>query len=190
MRAVRVPFSPARPSRLKNEPGIFPAAYIRSSTSTVRGRKSTSRRFPAVAVHRTMVSPERTTTAPEACLASLPVSNEISVPWISTDTRVTASDIFNSLPLRPSVGGVLLDSSLSPNAVMVAGWGPPRRSADDRVERDGGEQQREVEQREVEGHRGPPGGVGAPQAPGQEAQSAPEAARRDRVERPEHPGQT
>jgi len=36
MRAVRVPFSPARPSRLKNEPGILPAAYMRSSTSTVR----------------------------------------------------------------------------------------------------------------------------------------------------------
>ena len=46
-----VPFSPARPSRLKNEPGILPAAYMRSSTSTVSGRKSTSRRLPAVAVH-------------------------------------------------------------------------------------------------------------------------------------------
>src|SRR5205807_5524160 len=81
----------------------FPAAYMRSSTSTVNGRKSTSRRLPAVAVQRTMVSPERTTTAPEACLASLPVSNEISVPLISTDTRVTASDIFNSL-LAPPFG--------------------------------------------------------------------------------------
>ena len=30
-----------------------------------------------------------------ACLASLPVSNEISLPSTSTDTRVTASDIFN-----------------------------------------------------------------------------------------------
>ena len=42
MRAVRVPFSPARPSRRKKLPGILPAAYMRSSTSTVRGRKSTS----------------------------------------------------------------------------------------------------------------------------------------------------
>ena len=42
-RAVSVAFSPARPSRLKNDPGILPAAYIRSSTSTVSGRKSTSR---------------------------------------------------------------------------------------------------------------------------------------------------
>ena len=57
MRAVSVAFSPARPSRLKKLPGILPAAYIRSSTSTVSGRKSTSRGLPAVAVHRTIVSP-------------------------------------------------------------------------------------------------------------------------------------
>src|SRR5687767_9743656 len=90
MRAVRVPFSPARPSRLKKLPGILPAAYMRSSTSTVRGRKSTSLRFPAVAVERTIVSPARTTTAPLACLASLPVSNEISFPPISTEIRLTS----------------------------------------------------------------------------------------------------
>src|SRR4051794_26242681 len=92
MRAISVAFSPARPSRLKNEPGILPAAYIRSSTSTVSGRKSTSRRLPAVAVARTTVSPALTTTAPEACLAILPVSKAISVPPISTATRCT-SDI-------------------------------------------------------------------------------------------------
>ena len=93
MRAVSVPFSPERPSRLKNEPGILPAAYMRSSTSTVRGRKSTSRRLPTVAVLRTSVSPWRTTTAPEACLAIFPVSKVISDPAISTETEVTASDI-------------------------------------------------------------------------------------------------
>ena len=91
MRAVSVPFSPARPSRLKNEPGILPAAYMRSSTSTVRGRKSTSRRLPTVAVLSTTVSPWRTTTAPPACLAIRPVSKEISLPAISTETVVTAS---------------------------------------------------------------------------------------------------
>ena len=106
MRAVSVPFSPGRPSRLKNEPGIFPAAYIRSSTSTVSGRKSTSRRMPAIAVARTIVSPWRTTTAPEACLAILPVSNEISLPAISTETRVTASLLMlTAFLFRPSVGG-------------------------------------------------------------------------------------
>src|SRR6185437_14599530 len=91
-----------RPSRLKKEPGIFPAEYIRSSTSTVSGRKSTSRWPPAVAVERTIVSPWRTTTAPEACLAILPVSNEISLPAISTETRVTALLlILNCLPSPP-----------------------------------------------------------------------------------------
>ena len=72
---------------------------------TVRGRKSTSRRLPAVAVLRTTVSPALTTTAPEACLAIHPVSNEISVPPISTLTRVT-SDIC-SFPSRQSVAGPL-----------------------------------------------------------------------------------
>src|SRR3954464_11161970 len=93
MRAVSVPFSPARPSRLKNEPGILPAAYMRSSTSTVRGREATSRRFPTVAVLRTIVSPWRRTTAPDACLATLPVSNEIVDPAISTETVVTAASV-------------------------------------------------------------------------------------------------
>src|SRR5437763_12206165 len=91
IRAVSVAFSPERPSRRKNEPGILPAAYIRSSTSTVRGRKSTSRRLPIVAVQRTIVSPLRTTTDPLACLASLPVSNEISLSPISAETRLTSN---------------------------------------------------------------------------------------------------
>src|ERR687890_1813087 len=104
IRAVSVPFSPARPSRLKNEPGIFPAAYMRSSTSTVSGRKSTSLRLPMVAVLRTVVSPWRTTTAPEACLAILPVLNEISVPAISTETVVTASLLICAAFPGPPVG--------------------------------------------------------------------------------------
>ena len=107
MRAVSVPFSPARPSRLKNEPGIFPAAYIRSSTSTVSGRKSASRRPPAVAVASTIVSPWRTTTAPPACFAIRPVSNEISLPAISTESRVTAFTA-HVLPSCPPFGRRLL----------------------------------------------------------------------------------
>ena len=46
------------------------------------------------------MSPARTTTAPEACLASLPVSNEISVPPISTETRVTSDICSFLLPAR------------------------------------------------------------------------------------------
>ena len=81
MRAVSVARSVARPSRLKKPPGIFPAAYIFSSTSTVSGKKSASGRASGrpTAVARIMVSPERTTTAPSACLASLPVSKTISL---------------------------------------------------------------------------------------------------------------
>src|SRR4051794_21144131 len=113
MRAVSVPFSPARPSRLKNEPGIFPAAYMRSSTSTVSGRKSTSRRLPMVAVLRTIVSPWRTTTAPEACLAILPVSKLISLPEIVTETVVTASLFICSAFPGPPVGRRADSSRLS-----------------------------------------------------------------------------
>ena len=43
--------------------------------------------LPAVAVQRTIVSPARTTTDPLACLASFPVSKEISLPPTSTETR-------------------------------------------------------------------------------------------------------
>ena len=77
-RAVRIARSLARPSRRKNEPGIFPAAYIRSSMSTVSGKKSCPSRTlrAAVAVTSTMVSPMRATTAPSAWAASLPVSND------------------------------------------------------------------------------------------------------------------
>ncbi len=39
-RQVRMASSDGRPSRRKNEPGMRPAAYIRSSTSTVSGKKS------------------------------------------------------------------------------------------------------------------------------------------------------
>src|SRR5438067_7224334 len=68
-----------RPSRRKNPPGIFPAAYIRSSTSTVSGKKSIpSRGLLLVHVARICVSPIVTTAEPPACLASLPDSKRIS----------------------------------------------------------------------------------------------------------------
>ena len=39
-RQVRIASVEGRPSRRKNEPGMRPAAYMRSSTSTVNGKKS------------------------------------------------------------------------------------------------------------------------------------------------------
>ena len=61
-------WSGALPSRRKNEPGILPAAYMRSSMSTVSGKKSAFSRadLAAVAVTRTTVSPICTVTAPSA----------------------------------------------------------------------------------------------------------------------------
>ena len=89
-RAVRMAVSDGRPSRRKNEPGIFPAAYIRSSTSTVSGKKSIPSRTleSALAVASTTVSPSRATTAPCDCWARRPVSNDsvFDVPLTGAET--------------------------------------------------------------------------------------------------------
>src|SRR5579859_2657065 len=105
MRAVRIARSVGRPSRLKKPPGIFPAAYMRSSTSTVSGKKSAPSRasIRPCAVASTIVSPERTRTAPSACLASLPVSKTISSSPTVTETDVGCSVailMLSSTPLR------------------------------------------------------------------------------------------
>src|SRR5215207_7986959 len=54
-RQVRMARSVGRPSRRKKLPGMRPAAYMRSSTSTVRGKKSMPSRMlrAALAVTRT-----------------------------------------------------------------------------------------------------------------------------------------
>ena len=79
-RQVRMASSLGRPSRRKNEPGMRPTAYIRSSTSTVSGKKSKCSFgcLPAVVADRTVVSPSWTITEPAACLASRPVEKVIS----------------------------------------------------------------------------------------------------------------
>src|SRR4029077_775944 len=110
---------------------------MRSSTSTVNGRKSTSRKLPATAVARSIVSPWRTTTAPDACLAILPVSNEISLPAISTETRVTASLLLiffstflcSARRVGTRVPGGSFSLSLIPNQRSLADVSPPGRFA-------------------------------------------------------------
>ncbi len=79
-RQVRMASSLGRPSRRKNEPGMRPAAYIRSSTSTVNGKKSKPSRgcLPAVVADSTTVSPSWASTDPAACWASRPVLKVIS----------------------------------------------------------------------------------------------------------------
>ena len=57
-RETKISRSESRPSRLKKPPGIFPAAEVFSTKSTVSGKKSMPSRGLAVhAVTRTLVSP-------------------------------------------------------------------------------------------------------------------------------------
>ena len=103
MRAVSVAFSVGRPSRLMNPPGSLPAAYMRSSKSTVSGKKSRSLGLrEAVAVTSTTVSPWRTRTAPPACLASSPVSSVYSLPNSSKLSTILAISVYFLYSLSPA----------------------------------------------------------------------------------------
>ena len=103
-RQVRIADSGARPSRRKNEPGILPAAYIRSSMSTVRGKKSAPGRgdLAPVAVTSTVERPILASTEPPARGAIRPVSNDMvfSVPLNVRET-VVASVMFSLLVDHP-----------------------------------------------------------------------------------------
>ena len=94
-RQVRIASSLGRPSRRKNEPGIRPAAYIRSSTSTVSGKKSRCSFgcLDAVVADSSIVSSSRYATAdPAACLASRPVSKRmVRVPNLPLSMVATDS---------------------------------------------------------------------------------------------------
>ena len=95
-RQVRIAWSEALPSRRKNEPGMRPAAYMRSSMSTVSGKKSAPSRadFAAVAVTSTTVSPMRTVTAPSACPANLPVEKVMVLsasPGMAASTEMASA---------------------------------------------------------------------------------------------------
>ena len=83
-RQVRMASVEGRPSRRKKLPGILPMAYMRSSTSTVSGKKSNWSLgcLPADVVDNSIVSSSRyAVTAPPACLARRPVSKRtVRVP--------------------------------------------------------------------------------------------------------------
>ena len=81
-REERIAFSDGLPSRLKYPPGILPEAYIFSSKSTERGRKSMPSRgsFDAVALQRTTVSPYLTRQDPLASPHIIPVSTVSGLP--------------------------------------------------------------------------------------------------------------
>src|SRR5918994_6452039 len=101
-RDVRIARSVGRPSRRKKLPGMRPAAYMRSSTSTVRGNKAMPSRIERapLAVTSTWVLPSVATTEPWLWNANLPVSKlrEVSVPDVGPDTTM-GSAICRS-PLR------------------------------------------------------------------------------------------
>src|SRR4051812_33908299 len=87
-----------------------------------------SRTFPSVAAVRTMVSPRRTTTAPSACLASLPVSRlRVDAPSAHS-TRVTCTEL-SSLRLRQEsshrpLRGLPTADCRSKIVETAARWGP------------------------------------------------------------------
>ena len=95
-RQTRMACSLARPSRRKNEPGILPAAYMRSSTSTVRGKNEAFSRacFAPVAVTSTWVRPIDAITAPPASLAIRPAS---SVKSLSSAPCIDVETLFASV---------------------------------------------------------------------------------------------
>ena len=127
MRAVRVARSVARPSRLKKPPGILPAAYIFSSTSMVSGKKSAPSRASGrpCAVARIIVSPDLTSTAPSACLASLPDSKVISLPPISTETEANCP-VAILIPLCPPLCLWRVEVWVSSGRILRPGWGSPK----------------------------------------------------------------
>src|SRR5205823_1205079 len=147
-RAERIAVSDGRPSRRKKDPGILPAAYMRSSTSTVSGKKSMPSRTPgaAFAVASTTVSPIWATTAPWDCWARRPVSSDrvSEVPLRGVDTLVAASGLvlvsvvlaamwhapFAARVLRGWSGGGASSQSASPAAGGALGTGGPRLAAD------------------------------------------------------------
>ncbi len=93
--------SPGRPSLRKNEPGIWPTAYIRSSTSIVRGKKSNWSLgvLPAVVADRSIVSSSRyAVTEPAAWRASRPVSNlTVRVPNLPLSMTVSTAEMIGSI---------------------------------------------------------------------------------------------
>src|SRR5438046_2303401 len=120
-RQVRIAVSEGRPSRLKKPPGILPAAYIRSSNSTVSGKKSIPSRgeLDDTAVASTTVSPYRIRTAPSARPAIRPVSSEMVRPANSVE-KVSAA--IQNAPLTRGRGQQGRD--------LVQGGSPPPKTAD------------------------------------------------------------
>ncbi len=130
-RQVRIASSDGRPSRRKNEPGIFPIAYIRSSTSTVSGKKSNCSLGwrPAVVADSSVVSPIVATTEPAACRASRPVSKVmVREPWapLSMTAEAVKTPSSASWSNVSVLGADIVSSSCAAcgGALLVGGGAP------------------------------------------------------------------
>ena len=109
IRAVRIARSVGRPSRLKKPPGIFPAAYIRSSTSTVSGKKSAPSRASVRPVrgrqdHRVATADDDRAVGLLGELAGL--HRDFRVADRDGDTRVQRRIQFHLLSPRDGGGGL------------------------------------------------------------------------------------
>src|SRR5262249_15775160 len=139
MRAVSVAFSPGRPSRLKKEPGILPVAYMRSSTSTVKGRKSTSRTAPPPALASTILSPprpQRVALADDDCSGGLlghpaGLERDLASRDLQGNPRNPITAHIHYLPVRPFTWRSV-SHSLSELHELSGSWrrGRPPCSAD------------------------------------------------------------
>src|SRR6185312_3763531 len=126
-RAQRAVDEPAGEDRVLGraalEPGMRPAAYIRSSTSTVSGKKSSPSRgcLDALVAERTTVSSSSTASAePDAWRARRPVSNLI-LRTPNSPLSITASALFTPFTGETSLRSI----PHPPAAVAVVGSGVP-----------------------------------------------------------------
>src|SRR5436190_797202 len=107
MRAVRNARSVGRPSRLKKPPGIFPAAYIRSSTSTVSGKKSAPSNLHSLVSSGLPAQPQ--------FLDQCPISLQVVLLEIVQEPTTAADELEQPAPrivilrMRPQVLGQLVD---------------------------------------------------------------------------------
>ena len=141
MRAVSVAFSPARRLAAEEGAGDLARGVVLLLDVDRQGKEVHVAQVADGGGARTMVSPLRTTTAPPAWRASLPVSKVISPAPTSTETRLTSNILMNSVvSFRPpgwrpffselsfSNGAMVHDA---PSARLIgrpsgAGRGPPR----------------------------------------------------------------
>ena len=123
MRAVSVAFSPALRLAAEERAGDLARGVV--PLLDVDGQRAGSRRragCPSSRCRGPSCRPARTTTAPLAWRASLPVSKEISLPPTSTETRLTSNMLmYSAFPSGRPVGAHRSRTSRSLSRAMLQG---------------------------------------------------------------------